>query len=157
MTTQERADNLFKYVTGEKVKGKLESLIKEYNENKQDPSKLLDIKDEFNSLSFHISEILAKAKEIQSMAELDVQNSFQEHYEALRCDVNEATGNRYSGEDAKYKARFLNSEAILTHIFAERGFGYIMGYYQTCKAYRDNILQRVSLLKEELFSSRQDV
>jgi hypothetical protein len=157
LTLQQRADNLFSYVTGEKVKGKLEATIAEYNENKDNPHVLCDVKDAFNGLSFHIGEILAKAKEIQHLAEMDHQQAFNSEYERLRCEVNETTGNRYSVDDAKYKARMLIAPFLLTHIFSERGYNYVYGYYQTCKSYRDSCVQKISLLKEELFSSRQQV
>jgi hypothetical protein len=157
LTLQQRADNLFAYVTGDKVKGKLEEIIEDYGEQKGNPHALLDIKDEFNALSFHIGEILAKAKEIQSLAEMEYSQAFNSRYEEARCEVNEATGRSYSGEDAKYKGRQLAAPELLTQIFAERGYNYIFGYYQTCKSYRDNCIQRISLLKEEQFSSRQQV
>jgi hypothetical protein len=157
LTLQQRADNLFAYVTGDKVKGELERLIADYNQNKENPHALSDVKDGLNQLSFHIGEILAKAKEIQHLAEMEHQQAFNTEYERMRCEVNETTGNRYSVDDAKYKARILIAPHLLTEIFAERGYNYIYGYYQTCKSYRDGAIQRISLLKEEQFSSRQQV
>lgn len=154
---KDRVDKMFDYIAGEKVKGKLESLIASYNQSKDNPASLLDLKDEFNALSFSLGEILAKAKEIQSLCELEVQNGFNDLYESVRGEVNSATGRNYSGDDAKYKARQLNTPNYLTHIYAERGYGYVLNYHLTCKSYRDNCTQRIAILREELFSSRQQV
>lgn len=156
-TLSEKTDLLIKHIQGENVKGKLEVLIEQYNKGKEDIPALLNVKDEFNQLSFYLGSLFGKAKDIIGHADLQAQEAFNKEYLSQRSEVNEDTGRLKSVEDCKLSARLKTAESTIVNLQADVALTYIRSYMDTCKSYRDACQQRVPVLKEEIFSSRQQV
>jgi hypothetical protein len=156
MTTSERAGNLFDYASGPKVKGKLESLIKQYSQDRENPTSLLNLKDEFNGLSFHLGEIVCKAKDILNTSSIEATNTFNRNYLKAREVISE-DGKKTTVESAKYRARLETSESYLIESQADISYTMIREYKDVCRSYRDSIIQRIAVLRDDIFSSRQQV
>jgi hypothetical protein len=156
LTTAQKADALVSYVRGPNVKGKIESLISKYEEVKHDLGGLLEVKDELNQLSFFLGELQGKAKDTMGRAEIEANNAFNKEYLKQRSEVGES-GRLKSVDDSKYNARLISSEALIVGLQADVAATDIRNYLFTCKSYRDSCVQRIPILKEEMFSSRQQV
>lgn len=156
-STKEKTDMLTEHINGEKVKGKLQQLITRYNQEKEDINACADLQDEFNQLSFYLSELVAKSKDIYNHAQLEAKNAFNKKYLELRGEINPDTSRPFSGDDARMKAQLLISDYYFTEYAAEICYVLIRGFSDDCLGFRNSCQQRVSTYKQEHFSARQQV
>ena len=155
LTLQNKIELLLEPLKTDRVKREYEHAISYYNKGKEDPNALLNVKDQLNSLMFYLAELISKAKALRSEAAAESEKHSAELFIHYKSEINETTGRLYSDDMARYMSRGMSVEHKINEIFAQKAVDESYRIYNYCKDYRDNATQRISILKEEVFSSRQ--
>ncbi len=157
LTLQKKIELLLEHLKTDRVKKKYEDAINYYNESKEDPNALLSVKDDLNSLMFYLAELISKAKALRSEAAAESEKHSADLFIHYKSEINETTGRLYSDDMARYMSRGMSIEHKLNEIFAQKAVDETYRIYNYCKDVRDNCTQAISILKEEIYSSRQQV
>lgn len=157
LTLQKKIELLLEHLKTDRVKKKYEDAIKYYNESKEDPNALLNVKDDLNSLMFYLAELISKAKALSSEAEMRSGEHSAKEFIKYKSTINEETGRIYSDDLARKNSALLSASHFLDEIQAQRALSEAYRIYNQCKSVRDNATQRISILKEEIYSSRQQL
>ena len=152
LSLQDKIQMLLDHLKTSKVKGKYEECISNYEKGLDNPNDLLTAKDDLNSLMFYVAELVSKSKALRSEAAAESEKHSAELFIHYKSEINETTGRLYSDDMARYMSRGMSVEHKINEIFAQKAVDESYRIYNYCKDYRDNATQRISILKEEVFS-----
>ena len=156
MTLQERCDKATDFLIVKKKE--LEQLIKEYQSASEDGrsiNDLLDVKDKLIALTFSLTTVMLRTKELHLEAQRERESSFTSKFLENRGSVDDKTNKPKSVEACKMMAQLSCAQEYMNESLSESNYYTAKFYRDDCQRVIDGAIQRISVLRGEVFNSRQ--
>lgn len=156
MTLQDRCDKAADFLLVKKKE--LEQLIKDYQSASEDGrsvNDLLDVKDRLIALSFSLTTVMLRTKELHLEAQRERESSFTSKFLENRSSVDDKTNKPKSVDSCKMMAQLSCAQEYMNESLSEINYYTAKFYRDDCQRVIDGAIQRISVLKGEVFNSRQ--
>lgn len=156
MTLQEKCGKATDFLIVKKKE--LEQLIKEYQSASEDGrsvNDLLDVKDKLIALTFSLTTVMLRTKELHLEAQRERESSFTSKFLDNRSYVDDKTNKPKSVDACKMMAQLACAQEYMNESLSEINYYTAKFYRDDCQRVIDAAIQRISVLKGEVFNSRQ--
>lgn len=156
MTLQEKCGKATDFLIVKKKE--LEQLIKEYQSASEDGrsvNDLLDVKDKLIALTFSLTTVMLRTKELHLEAQRERESSFTSKFLDNRSYVDDKTNKPKSVDACKMMAQLSCAQEYMNESLSEINYYTAKFYRDDCQRVIDAAIQRISVLKGEVFNSRQ--
>ena len=133
----------------------LEKKYKEVVKAQGSPLDLLDIKEELISFSIGMSPIYSRLKELHLQAQQERDNAFTLAFIKERGTINEKTNKPQSIDTCERNAKLKIAESYMVEYQADINYTIVRKIISDAQLVIDSCIQRVSVVKGEIFNSRQ--
>lgn len=156
MTLQDRCGKATDFLIVKKKE--LEQLIKDYQSASEDGrsvNDLLDVKDKLIALTFSLTTVMLRTKELHLEAQRERESSFTSKFLDNRSYVDDKTNKPKSVDACKMMAQLSCAQEYMNESLSEINYYTAKFYRDDCQRVIDAAIQRISVLKGEVFNSRQ--